>query len=502
MTTIFVSHSWQDKTFADKLANDLAGVATVWLDSQQTKPGVNIGASVNAGLDDCDITIVLWSEHAAASAWVGKEASYALEIDKHVIPILLDATPLSGPLGGILGIPAQDWREEYAKCFMRLNLAVATHQSKSLAASGVNLDADELFAQFNDVDGIVNYMSDYREEKSISGDAGHWIDRLLTATNAAQSEGSAYMASLQEGVDYSQSLTNRISDALQDPVELRAIRKEIAANQERSPIMGKMLTMVDQMLATFPAEADNETTEPRAESGPGRRIRAQVRTAMETEERTQQLAVHLAQVLVQKGVAVTPQTLTEARGHVINYIQHVPDLLDELAASAEAQGLTDQVEPLLHSVTAYFENPDDLVPDSLGLIGLVDDAYLAYSALLQINQLAVQQCGQELVADNLQEINQIIELLLGPELVTQLQQRALTELGGQDELSPWLNIGKAVLGGLVAYGAYRMITNAAEQQTANVQPATVQRASRSWGNTFEDEVSQFMAESGYSTPDW
>ena len=497
MTTMFISHSWQDKTIADKLAADLEGVGTVWLDSQQTKPGVDIGASVNTGLDDCDITIVLWSNNAAASAWVEKEAAYAIDNNKHVIPILLDATPLTGSLTGLLGIPADDWREDYAKCFMRLNLAIAKHQSETLAASGIDLNADQLFARFDDVDGVVNYISDYREQKNVSGDAGHWIDRILTATNAAQSKGKAYMDKLQEGVAYSQSLTNRIGEALQNPAELRAIRDEIAANQDRSPIMGKMLTMVDQMLGTFPAESSHEKAAAPAESGPGRRIRGQVRAAIETEERTQQLAVHLAQVFGQKGVAVTPQTLDEARGLVINYIQHVPDLLDELASTAEAQGLKDQVDPLLDGVTAYFEDPDDLVADSFGLIGLVDDAYLAYSALRQINQLAMHECGQELVADNLEGVNQVIELLLGPELVSQLQQRAISELDLQDDSNPWWNVGKAVLGGLVAYGAYRMISNAAEQQMANTQPA-----SSSWGNTFEDQVSQFMAESGYSSPDW
>lgn len=497
MTTLFISHSWPDKTIADKLAGDLKGVATVWLDSQQTKPGIDIGDSVHAGLDECEIAIVIWSQNAAASAWVEKEATYALENGKNVVPILLDATPLTGSLAGLLGIPARDWQDDYAKCFMRLNLAIAKLQSQALAASGVNLNADELFAHFDDVDGVVNYISDYREENNISGDAGHWIDRVLTATNAAQSKGKAYMAKLQEGVAYSQSLTDRISGALQDPVKLRAIRDEIAANQDRSPIMGQMLTMVEQMLGTFPTDANDEPAEQRAESLPGRRIREQVRTAIEVEERTQQLAVHLSQVFTQKGVAVTPQTLAEARGHVINYIQHVPDLVDELAANAASHGLTDQVEPLLNGVTAYFEDPDDLVPDALGLIGLVDDAYLAYNALRQANQLAVAQVGQELVVDNLQAVNQVIELLLGPELVSQLQLRAQSELGRQDETSPWWNVGKAVLGGLVAYGAYRIIANAAEQETANTQAA-----SSSWGNTFEDQVSQFMAESGYSTPDW
>jgi len=501
MTTIFVSHSWQDKTIADKLAADLAGVATVWLDSQQTKPGVNIGESVNAGLEDCDIAIVLWSQHAAASAWVEKEAAYAFELSKDVIPIMLDATPMTGSLTGILGIPASDWRDEYAKCFMRLNLAIAKLQSEALAESGVNLDADALFTRFNDVDGVVNYISDYREEKNLSGDAGHWIDRILTATNAAQSQGKDYMAKLQAGVEYSKALTDRIGEAMQDPAKLRAIREEIAANQERSPIMGKMLTMVDQMLATFPAESGDEATTQPVESGPGRRIREQVRTAIEAEERTQQLAVHLAQVFAQNGVAVTPETLTEARGLVISYVQHVPDLLDKLAAAAEAQGLADQVEPLLTGVTNYFEDPDDLVLDAHGLIGLVDDAYLAYHALQRINELAVQQGGQALVADNLQAANQVIELLLGPELVTQLQQRALSE---QDAGNAWWDVGKVVLGGLVAYGAYRMLANAPEQQTPSAAQtaSAAQSGSASWGNTFEDEVAQFMAESGYSTPDW
>ena len=498
MTTLFISHSWQDKTIADKLAEDLKGVADIWLDSQQTKPGVKISDSVNEGLERCDITVVLWSANAAASAWVEKEAAYALAHDKHVIPVLLDATPLAGALQGMLGIPASDWSENYAKCFMRLNLAIAKLQCEALEESGVNLDADSLFAQFNDLDGVTNYISDYREEKAISGDAGHWINRILSATTAAQSKGRAFMSKLQDGVAYSQALTDRIGQAMQDPAKLREIRNEIVANQDRSPILGKMRTLVDQMLETFPEEEKLLVPEVPAESGQGRRIREQIRAAIMLEEQQQKLAVHLSKVFGQYGVPTTPETIAEARGHVINYIRHVPDLLDELATAAAAIGMEDDVQPLLDGVVRYFADEHDLVPDEHGLIGLVDDAYLAYSAMRVANSMAVETSGQELVADNLQGPNQMIELLLGPELVQQLQQRVQAELSQSPSGSAWWNVGKVALGGLVAYGVYRMMSGASEQ----APPPAEQASNSSWGNTFEDQVSQFMAESGYSIPDW
>lgn len=496
MTTLFISHSWQDKTIADKLAEDLQGVAEVWLDSQQTKPGMRIATSVNEGLEQCDITLVLWSQHAAASAWVEQEAAYALGQNKDVLALLLDDTPLSGALAGMLGIPVSDWRDDYAKCFMRLNLAIAKLQSKALADAGVDLDADALFEKFNDVDGVINYISDYREERNVSGDAGHWIQRVLTATNQAQSKGKAFMSKLQDGVAYSQQLTDRIGAALQDKAQLQSIREEIAANQDRSPILGQMLTMVDQMLSTFPDGSASAAVVAPTESGPGRLIREQIRAAIAVEEQTQQLAVHLAQVFAQNGVAVNAHTLAEARGHVVHYVQHVPDLLDELASAAVENGLEDQVQPLIDGVTRYFEDPNDLVPDAYGLIGLVDDAYLAYSTLRQANELSVAQCGTPLVADNLRGSNQMIELLLGPQLVMQLQQRVQSELADQSTAGAWWNVGKAALGGLVAFGVYRMLADA--NQPAAQQPASGQ----SWGNTFEDQVSQFMAENGYSTPNW
>ncbi|MCU7883609.1 MAG: hypothetical protein KZQ82_05360, partial [Candidatus Thiodiazotropha sp. (ex Lucinoma annulata)] len=61
----------------------------------------------------------------------------------------------------------------------------------------------------------------------------------------------------------------------------------------------------------------------------------------------------------------------------------------------------------------------------------------------------------------------------------------------------WKVLGGIALGGIAAYGLYQLISGQDSYTDQNPAPTN-----NSWGNTFEDQVSQFMAENGYSTPDW
>ena len=111
MVDIFISHSWRNKTFADKLARDLEGVANIWIDHQQTKPGEEIGADIGEGLAKSDLVILVWSQHAQASQWVGQEIDYALNLGTTVIPCLVDKTPLPDALKNTLAIPFEDYNQ-------------------------------------------------------------------------------------------------------------------------------------------------------------------------------------------------------------------------------------------------------------------------------------------------------------------------------------------------------------------------------------------------------
>ena len=97
---IFISHNSVDKETARLLALALVeqGVS-VWFDSWNIRPGDSIVGGVEEALSGCDVFVLVWSQSAAQSGWVGSEMRAYLhrriqDQSLRVIPVLLDDTVL------------------------------------------------------------------------------------------------------------------------------------------------------------------------------------------------------------------------------------------------------------------------------------------------------------------------------------------------------------------------------------------------------------------------
>ncbi|MFI6485100.1 toll/interleukin-1 receptor domain-containing protein [Nonomuraea sp. NPDC050663] len=101
---VFLSHNHGDKPIVRVLAAQLRLVgADVWLDEWEILPGDSIPGAVEAALMAADTVLIIWSENASSSRWVGTEMATA--ITRHhndgsvrLIPVRLDGTPLPGLL--------------------------------------------------------------------------------------------------------------------------------------------------------------------------------------------------------------------------------------------------------------------------------------------------------------------------------------------------------------------------------------------------------------------
>ena len=101
MSNVFISHSWDDKRLARKLADTLQSFGvTVWLDEAEIKLGDSLIEKIIEGINEGDYVIALLSEKSSSSEWVRKELKVAMsqEIEGKrvkVLPIL--AQPCSLP---------------------------------------------------------------------------------------------------------------------------------------------------------------------------------------------------------------------------------------------------------------------------------------------------------------------------------------------------------------------------------------------------------------------
>lgn len=83
----------------------------------------------------------------------------------------------------------------------------------------------------------------------------------------------------------------------------------------------------------------------------------------------------------------TNEEVSEAADVCVEIIDSIPIFLARAHQEADERGLTSVVDPLLQHAEQYFLQPMDLIPEmTLGLAGLLDDAYLVIRILENLDK--------------------------------------------------------------------------------------------------------------------
>lgn len=96
---VFISHNKANKATARLVAQLLVGQGSdIWFDEWDLQPGDSIAGGIEAGLQDADVFLLLWSKRASDSNWVGAEYKAFLhrkiaDEGLRIVPIGLDETP-------------------------------------------------------------------------------------------------------------------------------------------------------------------------------------------------------------------------------------------------------------------------------------------------------------------------------------------------------------------------------------------------------------------------
>lgn len=123
-----------------------------------------------------------------------------------------------------------------------------------------------------------------------------------------------------------------------------------------------------------------------------------------------------------EGVSPSNTELAHGTGFVYNYIEQVPYLLTVAWTSARNVGLETEVERILKMVESYWIEDDDVIPDSLGIFGLLDDAYCSLSSMQTVSDLYRAQTGKFLFPDDLTSANKIMHKIIGEPFTSQLDE--------------------------------------------------------------------------------
>lgn len=162
-------------------------------------------------------------------------------------------------------------------------------------------------------------------------------------------------------------------------------------------------------------------------------IRTQIEEGKNVEQQTHVLRGAVINLTKLNGVRASELNVETVIGFVTDYIEHAPTLMMMIEDVAAANGVTADVQPILDATEGWFLSVDDIIPDHYGLVGLLDDAYLAYALIEAISDTHTSRFGHSLLPAEAPATNQFIRRLIGEPFVSLLDERVATTLDALSE---------------------------------------------------------------------
>jgi uncharacterized membrane protein YkvA (DUF1232 family) len=159
-------------------------------------------------------------------------------------------------------------------------------------------------------------------------------------------------------------------------------------------------------------------------------MRRTITKLVQEEERSHKTATELRQLARDHRLNVSDSDVEQMIQFLIQYVEHVPAVIEATEAAAQARGLHSEAAQFLGAAEQYWFDPHDVFPDHLGLMGYVDDAYVCLSVIQQMSSNLQQRTGQPLISLDLAPANKGARFLIGEPWVSQLDIRVQQIMGG------------------------------------------------------------------------
>lgn len=143
------------------------------------------------------------------------------------------------------------------------------------------------------------------------------------------------------------------------------------------------------------------------------KIRKQIKAAIEGERKSNSLRQILVQIANARGRNPTAAELDGAMAFIRDYVAHVPETMDAIAAAAPRLGDSVPLQHVLSAAEQYWFAGLDIIPDHVGLTGLLDDAYYVLALMHGISESYRQRTGTSLLTPNLGPANVAMRAVIG-----------------------------------------------------------------------------------------
>ena len=153
-------------------------------------------------------------------------------------------------------------------------------------------------------------------------------------------------------------------------------------------------------------------------------IREVISAAILSEEKTGQLRARLGDRQTQLSqTLILPERdpVSALMIFITGYIESVPSSLSLVAAMSKKMGFHSYAAPFLSLAEDYFMHPPEPIADAQGLMGLLDEAFLAHRLLEEVNDNHMRHLSRPLLPVDMTEANTIVHHLIGDELASNLE---------------------------------------------------------------------------------
>jgi uncharacterized membrane protein YkvA (DUF1232 family) len=155
------------------------------------------------------------------------------------------------------------------------------------------------------------------------------------------------------------------------------------------------------------------------------KIRKMIEAGAKDEAKTGRFADLVRKVSPQATEEQVRNTVTFVR----EYAQHVPLYMEQATAAAAQAGLAGEMQQMTAALQSYWDDPNDLIPDRLGLVGLMDDAYASMFLLQAVSDYCRTTFGRPLLEQDLKPANQLMRNLIGEPVAPNLEARVGITIG-------------------------------------------------------------------------
>ncbi len=155
------------------------------------------------------------------------------------------------------------------------------------------------------------------------------------------------------------------------------------------------------------------------------KIRDEIETAVKQEAETGAFAAMVLEAVKKKQPATSDtdaEALADRAVAVLReFVLDAPKVIEATLQAAGEAGVLDRVEPIFETALQYTQEEMDFIPDSLGLAGVLDDAYLIYGLMQEISERHRALAGKTLLPSGTFAIMQDIKRIIGDPTATRLE---------------------------------------------------------------------------------